>query len=131
LEEQEVLNAARAIRPHLPDLVGDDAVEVDGQLQHLLARSEAGETVKIAILRVLSQRNATRQWANDLLKVPQRDRSYEGLPGKVQMVSVPRYICPKGDGTPWYRFSVGDQVPLCPNHRIPLIEAPRTGSSSC
>jgi len=127
LEEQEVLDAARAIRPHLPDLVGDKAGEMDEQLQRLLTRSEAGETVKIDILRVLSQQDATRQWANDLLKVPQRDRSYEGLPGKVQKVSVPKYVCPRGDGTPWYRFSIGDQVPLCPNHHIALIEAPRSG----
>lgn len=122
-----MLDAARAIRPHLPDLVGDEAEELDGQLQRLLARSETGETVKIDILRVLSQQPATRRWANDLLKVPQRDRSYEGPPGKVQKISVPKYICPKGDGTPWYRFSIGDQVPLCPNHHIALIEAPRTG----
>lgn len=122
-----MLDAARAIRPHLPDLVGDEAGEMDEQLQRLLTRSEAGETVKIDILRVLSQQDATRQWANDLLKVPQRDRSYEGLPGPVQKVSVPKYVCPRGDGTPWYRFSIGDQVPLCPNHHIALIEAPRTG----
>jgi hypothetical protein len=131
LEEQEVLDAARAIRPHLPDLVGKEAQEVDDQLQRLLAQSGTGETVKIAILRVLGQRDATRQWANDLLKVPQRDRSYEELPGKVQMVSVPKYICPQGDGTPWYRFGIGDQVPLCPNHRIPLVEALRPGGASC
>jgi hypothetical protein len=123
LEEQEVLDAAQAIRPHLPDLVGEEAEEVDRELQRLLARAETGEMVRIDILRVLSHRDATRQWANDLLKVPQRDRSYEPPPGKVQAVTVPKYICPKGDGTPWYRFSISDQVPLCPNHRIPLIEA--------
>lgn len=126
-----MLDAAHAIRPHLPDLVGEDAEEVDDQLQRLLARSESGETVKIAILRVLSQRDATRQWANELLKVPERDRSYEGMHGKVQMVAVPKYVCPEGDGPPWYRFSIGDQVPLCPSHRIPLIEAPRPGEPSC
>jgi hypothetical protein len=127
LEEQEVLDAAWAIRPHLPDLVGEEAPEVDGELQRLLERAEAGETVKIDILRLFSHRDATRQWANDLLKVPQRDRSYERPPGKVQAVTVPKYICPKGDGTPWYRFSIGDQVPLCPNHRILLIEASGPG----
>lgn len=131
LEEREVLDAARAIRPHLPDLVGEGADEVDDQLQLLLVRSETGETVKIAILQVLGQRDATRQWAYELLKVPQRDRSYEALPGKVQVVSVPKYVCPKGDGTPWYRFSISDQVPLCPNHRILLVEVPRPGASSC
>jgi hypothetical protein len=127
LEEQEVLDAAQAIRPHLPDLVGAEAGKVDCELQRLLARAETGETVKIDILRVLSHRDATRQWANDLLKVPQRDRSYERLPGKMQRVSVPKYICPKGDGAPWYRFSIGDQVPLCPKHHIPLIEASEPG----
>lgn len=126
-----MLDAARAIRPHLPGLVGEEAAEVDDQLQRLLALSETGETVKIAVLRVLSQRDATRQWANELLKVPQRDRSYEGPPGKVQIVSVPKYVCPEGDGDPWYRFSIGDQVPLCPNHRIALIEAPRASGLSC
>jgi hypothetical protein len=127
MEEQEVLEAAQAIRPHLPDLVGEEAEEVDRELRQLLARAETGETVKIDILRVLSHRDATRQWANHLLNVPERDRSYERPPGKAQAVSVPKYICPKGDGPPWYRFSIGDQVPLCPNHRIPLIEASEPG----
>jgi hypothetical protein len=123
MQEQEVLDAAQAIRPHLPDLIGQDAEQVDRELQRLLTKAETGATVKIDVLKVLSQRDATRQWANKLLKVPQPDRSYEGPPGKVQRVTVPKYVCPKGDGTPWYRFSVGDRVPTCSNHRIPLVKA--------
>lgn len=118
-----MLDAAQAIRPHLPDLVGQEAERVDRELQRLLTQAQTGATVKIDILRLLSQRDATRRWANDLLKVPQQDRSYERPPGKVQQVTVPKYVCPKGDGRPWYRFSVGDQVPICSKHHIPLVQA--------
>ena len=123
MEEQEVLDAAQAIRPHLPDLIGEEADQVDRQLEQLLTRAETGEKVKIDILRLLSRRDTTREWANRLLKVPQQYRSYERPPGRLQRVSVPKYVCPEGDGAPWYRFTVGDQVPLCPNHNVLLVEA--------
>jgi hypothetical protein len=122
MEEHEVLDAARAIRPHLPDLVGDEANDVDRELQRLLARAETGENVKTDVLELLRQRDKTRQWANALLKVPPQYRSYERQAGRVQRVSVPKYSCPQGYYV-WYRFSIGDQVPLCPNDGSSLVEA--------
>jgi hypothetical protein len=121
VEDEEVLEAARAIRPHLHSLVGDHAGDMDRELALLLDQAETGESVKLQVLQVLSQRQETRDWARRLLQIPQEDRSYEGLPGRPGPISVPRYACPRGDGEPWYRFSVADQIPICPVHDISYV----------
>jgi hypothetical protein len=113
MEEQEVLQVARAIRPRLPELIGNDAEKVDRQLEELLKRAGAGEPVKVSVLKVLRQREGTREWANSLLKVPPSYRSYQQLPGRKQVPTVPRYVCPEGHGDPWYRFSVAEEIPRC------------------
>jgi hypothetical protein len=119
-EAQDVLEAARAIRPHLSELVPLDAGDVDNRLGRLIQRAEGGQDVKLEILELLSEREATRDWADRLLAVPEEYRSYKPLAGRVQRVSVPRYVCPQGDYT-WYRFSKGDVIPVCPRHGVALV----------
>jgi hypothetical protein len=121
MDEREVLETAQAIRPYLPELVGDQADEVDRELNELLGQADAGKSVKIPILKVLRRHDATREWANKLLKVPLQDRSYERLPGRRQIPAVPMYGCPEGDGEPWYRFSVAEEIPRCPKHDVPFV----------
>ena len=121
MTEQDVLDAARAIGPHLSELVGAEAGSVRQELDRLLQQAERGHAVKRDILRLFAAREPTREWARRLLEVPPELRSYEGVPGAVQRVVVPRYECPQGDAEPWYRFNAGEPVPLCAEHRIPLV----------
>ena len=118
MDDEEVLEAARAIRPHLRSLIGDQADETDSEIARLLDQAEAGEAVKLQVLQVLSRSEETRAWASQLLRIPPGERGYEGLPGRSGPLRVPRYACRFGDGEPWYRFSVADEVPVCPEHRI-------------
>ncbi len=69
-EAQDVLEAARAIRPHLSELVPPDAEDVDNRLGRLIQRAEGGQDVKLEILELLSERETTRDWADKLLEVP-------------------------------------------------------------
>jgi hypothetical protein len=123
MRDCDVIAAARAITPHLPVLVGDDAPEVQKQLEVLLARAAAGESVKIDLLRVLADRASTRDWVRTLLDVPDAVRGYESLPGKTMGGRLPRYACPEGDQPPWFRFDVRDEVPRCPVHGTAFVRA--------
>jgi len=121
MQEEEVLAAAEAIAPHLSVLVGDEAPVVQAELDALLARAAAGESVKVRLLKVLAERKGTREWTRRLLDIPPQVRAYEPLPGKEHRVRLPRYTCPHGDQDPWFRFDVRDEVPICPVHRVAYV----------
>ena len=60
---EDVLEAARVIRPYLPNLLGAEAETVERALAELLARAESGEAVDNQILELLAEYDATREWA--------------------------------------------------------------------
>jgi hypothetical protein len=124
MDEREVVDVARAIRPHLGSLLGPKAGQVDGELATLLRQSDQGQDVKTDVLRVIGRFDATREWAHRLLEVAPGDRAYQPVPGAVQRISVPRYVCPRYTecGIDFYRFSSGERVPPCRVHGVPLDE---------
>jgi hypothetical protein len=124
MDEREVVDVARAMRPHLGALLGPEAGEVDGELASLLRRSDHGQAVKTDVLRVIGRFDATREWAHRLLEVAAGDRAYQPVPGAVQRITVPRYVCPRYTecGIDFYRFSSAEPVPPCRVHGIPLVE---------
>lgn len=119
-DAEDVLQAGRAIYPHLPDLAEAQAEEMGNRLIRLLDQAAAGDDVKLQILALFSETSATRDWANKLLSIPEQYRSYQRMAGGVQGITVPRYGCPHGDYS-WYRFNKGDQPPLCPHHKVALV----------
>jgi hypothetical protein len=60
--DEQILETARLIRPHLDALLGAGAAELDEELAALLARAEAGEDVADPILDLLTQHEALRRW---------------------------------------------------------------------
>jgi hypothetical protein len=120
MDERDVVETARAIRPHLWRLVGGHYDAVDRELDDLLARAEAGQPVKHAILRVLSQHATTRELANRILQELMDHHTYEGLAQIPQTPPVLRYACPQCEFD-WYRFDAADEVPSCPNHLVVLV----------
>jgi len=124
MDEQKVLEVARAIRPDLPELVGADAGELTARLDELLGRAAAGEHVQLEVLTVLKARPATREWARRLLDAQPLLRHYQALPGRGQLAAVPRYACPYGGHYVWYQHSRADKVPLCDRHKVPLEPLP-------
>jgi hypothetical protein len=143
VEEQDVLEAARALRPRLPELVGEDAARVDAELERLLALADTGQPVKLELLSLFAERDPTRRWAHERLEPSSRLRgldppggsSYARLPGDPQLSAQPlaapalparpRYACPTCGWGPWRRFSAADQIPNCPDDGARLVETPR------
>jgi hypothetical protein len=123
MDERLALWLARAIRPHLRDLLGDQADDVDGDLARLLERSEKGRAVKPDVLRVIDRHEATREWADRLLAVGYGDLAVPET-GPVQYIPPSRWVCPRFAecGTEFLRYSAGELVPPCPVHAIDLVQ---------
>ncbi|MDZ8263545.1 hypothetical protein [Nostoc sp. ChiQUE01b] len=118
-----VLDCARSIRPFLQELLGDDAVQVDGQLAELLAQAKAGQQVHEQILELLKSYPNTYNWIVEFLSEKQVSKGFEKLAGQAQAISAQKYICPQGDDYIWYRRVIGATIPICPTHSVLLIAA--------
>jgi hypothetical protein len=123
-----MLPAARAIRPYLLRLVGADAVAVDGEIGALLIDAHDGADVEEALLNLLGRYPATHSWTAAFMQHGHPPEIGDpitkdfGLPGMPSLVSARKYYCPEGDYD-WWRPRIGDQVPLCPCHSLPLQPA--------
>jgi hypothetical protein len=133
VEDEDVQQAARAIRPYLGELLESDtlAAALDERLAELLAGAAAGQSVKAGLLSVLSEYEATRTWTREFMKQKVPPQTYRGLrpPGDVLQslnnVTSPaaqRWSCPFGDYD-WYPSTKGERPPECPTHAAPLQQA--------
>jgi hypothetical protein len=138
-QTEDVLNAARAIRPHLTELLGTQAETVEQQLSALLIQADTGEDVEIEIFDLLGEHESTRKWMQDALEdknVPSGEKTYSPLPTPKPQVANPNkrvskltiHVCPNEspcncgkypDG--WMPSMIGDSIPDCPKHHKPLI----------
>jgi hypothetical protein len=130
-EDSRIIDAARAVRPHLSELLGPDrAAAVDADLAHLLNASPPLGDIERLILEALARHPATHGWAAtflehgtppDLSRVA--EKGYQAPPGTGSTTTIPRFACPQGDYV-WYRRSVGEPIPACPSHRVALLLQP-------
>jgi hypothetical protein len=68
---EDILEAARSIRPHLSELLDAElAITIDQKLTELLAQAEAGQPVENLILELLAAHDSTRNWLNTKLLSP-------------------------------------------------------------
>jgi hypothetical protein len=125
-ETDDVFRAAQEIREHLRQLIGADQPAVDARLARLLERAAAGQDVKLEVLELLAEREATREWASRRLGAHEWFRSYptERPPAAPGPIPVRRYACPQRCDFVWYRFSKADTPPPCPRHGIALAQQP-------
>ncbi len=135
-EYADILEAARAIRPHLSELVGTEAAAIDQQLTALIARAEAGEAIDQttwAIMELLRERDATRERFQQLLTgelSPLESFGLKGgfaqLAGSQSVVHANRFVCEvAGCSEVWHRPKAGIAPPSCSKHQKPLVPAPR------
>ncbi len=120
---EDVLEGARSIRFFLPELLEDDAVQVDSQLAELLAQAKAGQQVHEQILELLKSYPDTYNWMAEFLSEKQVSKGFEKLAGQGQAISAQKYICPEKNDYTWYRRVIGETIPICPTHRVLLIPA--------
>lgn len=119
----DVLEGARTIRAYLPEMLDQEAQQVDQQLSDLLAQAKSGEDVGQEILGLLKGHEGTYHWMAEFLSSHSVSKGFEALPGRSSSISARKFICPEGDYV-WYQRSVGSPVPRCPTHGelIPVDE---------
>lgn len=127
LTSNDVLDAAHAIRPYLPELLGAEAETVDHALAELLAKAESGEAVDNQILELLAEREPTRDWIRQYLPYEglyNMKGSYDPLGGSVSPIKANTFVCQvPGCSEIWYRPRAGIEPPRCKEHQIPLVPA--------
>lgn len=132
--ETGILEAARAIRFYLPELLGQNSTEVDVKLARLLAEAERGENVTDALRVLLAKDATTNNFTKRVLEDPPffrppRVQSLGAPRGGEQLVGDPfvqanKYICPEHDYV-WYLPEVGTPIPDCPSHpHLLLVHVP-------
>jgi hypothetical protein len=128
-----VLEAARAIRPYLSDLLGPaKAVAIDRQIADALTVGSAGTTAADQVRMILERDGDTTWFLQRVLDdkplyrppyyQPVITRGITAPAGDPGFVAADRYACPQGDYV-WYRPDVGTSVPQCPDHDILLVRA--------
>lgn len=121
---RSMIDLAKAIIPELPCLLAEEAGQTEALLAELITRSAA---VEGEILAVLQRHPATREWAYAQLgsEAALRDSpgAYFPLQGAGSAPASNAYGCRKCDYR-WRRRAVGQAVPLCPTHEIPLARRP-------
>ena len=128
--DEGVLEAARAVRPHLVEFVGPNrATKLDTELAGLLADAAGGKDVESALRATLEADEATGLFLERVLGDAPRfrpssvmsalTRSYSGLAGEPSPVSAEKFRCPHGDYV-WYRMELGVSVEVCPTHHCHL-----------
>jgi hypothetical protein len=126
LEDDDILEAARTIRPHLSNLIPDDAITVDEELALHLNDTQTGKPSGNVLLGILRRREPTRRWLSVFLNqrfLIESTRGFQPPPGNPVPVSAQKYVCPQGDYA-WYRASAGSLIPRCPTHGVTLVAAP-------
>lgn len=123
MNDEQQRRLALQLRAGLDAVVSDEdergmvANELDAALS--LPRPEGDRR----LTDVLAAREETRTWMRE--RDPDRfdaERLVE-LPGLPTMPLGTYFVCPEGDFD-FVREAVGDEVPLCPTHRLQLIPRP-------
>jgi hypothetical protein len=120
----DILEAAKTIRPFLPELLEQNATEMDRQLALLIARCQADERQENQIAELLASQDATREWMAAFLdadSLREATRGFNPLPGFAAL-GASKYVCPEGDYI-WHHLDISDPIPLCPTHQLPLVPA--------
>jgi hypothetical protein len=114
-----ILDAAYAIQPFLPELLGPEiGRQVDQQLQTLLTQAAAGQSIENQITETLRAHETTQTWMRRYLKgetPADITRSISGLPGNMNArPRKPEYQCPECHKQ--YAELPQARIPTCPDH---------------
>ena len=117
-----ILETALSIRPRLPELLGTEAGEqTRQQLDQLLQKIQAGESVEDRIWDLLTNTKVTRNWVTQFQ--PATQRGANSLPGQISEITAPQFKCPLCDYS-WSRQRIGLPTPFCPTHALALERIP-------
>jgi len=132
MDDEGVLEAARLLRPYLPQLMTPTAAEkLDRQVASLLDDAAGGQNVTARLWELLGENRFTRTFLRKVLAdapayrppdVKRRDRRRGPgeLPGERTPVQADKFVCPNGHYT-WYRQAVEEAMPRCPSDGLELV----------
>jgi hypothetical protein len=136
-DDEGVLEAARAIRPYLVDLIDapDAAAVLDRQLADELGRV-SDPSASARRLRILLEQHEDTAWflGRVLADAPDHRPPYyqpgyvsrggiASLAGDVMPIAAARYNCPVCGNYVWYRPDTGTPVPRCRTDDVLLTPA--------
>ena len=117
----QALEACRALRPLLPQLVPDLADQIDPQLAQLLNQPDLEDNSRVdRLVAVVDAYPETKRWFDQFLDHLTPKGGFAGLAGDPAFSSAPAYLCPVGNDYTWYREG-NEDVPLCPTHLVSLV----------
>lgn len=117
-----ILETALSIRSHLPELLdAETAEQTRQQLDQLLQKIQAGESVEDRIWELLTNTRVTRSWVTQFQQATQKGSN--SLPGDISGITAPQFKCPLCDYT-WSRQRIGLPTPFCPTHAVLLERIP-------
>jgi hypothetical protein len=128
-DDDRILEAARAVRAYLPELIPTEHAELDRQLAAILLDADRDPTAVERFLVLLEEHRELAEWTSgfvergypeDLAEVI--ERGYGEPPGEGIDLPGTKFTCPEGDYV-WYRRMVNQPVPGCPTHGVPLRPA--------
>lgn len=124
-QSEVILEGAKVIRYHLPELLGAGAEEFDMRVAEVLNSGQPDAERAQQLLKLLAGSPATAEWLADFLSSGQLPdpratdlelRSYYAPPaGQHSPPPTAKYVCPRGDFI-WYQPMVGVPVPRCRTH---------------
>ncbi|MFC6084126.1 hypothetical protein [Sphaerisporangium aureirubrum] len=128
--DRDLLDAARTIRPYLPSLIGETAPDVDRKICALLEAARSGKSVDGELAELFRSSRKLYVWKEKMLadnrrRPPELQGSGEGEPrrggtgavldGDGDAYDAQKYVCPRDGNYVYWRQSLGDQVPPCPD----------------
>lgn len=126
--------AARAARPYLSELAGQEAEKIDEEIAALLESARDGADVTEALSVRLERPETLRDWVATFLDLGRPAdiarpplRGYPSVPGTAQEITSRRFVCPAGDYV-WYSSGLVRTPPECPTHKVPLVAADLPGT---
>jgi hypothetical protein len=130
-DTDRILEAGRAIRPYLSELIGTSAEaqrkvrSLDTALADaLLMDDQQAGTARVETL--LTEHQATASWLLDFAMhgrppdLATRSDTYLPLAGYGTVIGAPRFRCPHNDYV-WFRRSAVRRIPICPTHGVQLV----------
>ncbi|MFG1815494.1 hypothetical protein ACGFIF_17120 [Kribbella sp. NPDC049174] len=136
MDEVGVLEAARAMRPYMTQLVGptlgrdldrqiaillNSDVKEDERARALVSLMRSNETTEDFLTEVLADAPDYRPPSLQPAELLRGGADYRALAGDTEPVlHVGKYICVSGDYV-WYRPAVGTRIPACPTHASALV----------
>jgi hypothetical protein len=118
MEESELRGLAEDLRDALPGLIDDEAerATVAADLDAALAAPPGSG--RATLFAAMESHARTRKWLRD--RAPADAERAITLPGDPTAPLGTLYVCPHEDYD-FVRERVGQQVPLCPVHKIALV----------